>query len=71
MVRLGYLRSGDKVMVVGEDNSLQIGNIEEISYRGMEDCFELEVPGTHNFSCNGVVVSNSRFFRYLYKGNAS
>ena len=66
MQRLKNLRAGSEVFIE-IDNKKSIGKISDIGYLGQEVCFDIEVPKYHKFLCNGVNISNSRMFRYLYK----
>lgn len=71
MIRLKYLGNGSKIIVLDKNKMPVIGKIENISHIGYEKCYELEVPGYHQFACNGIIISNSRFFRYAFKNGSS
>jgi len=67
MKRLKDLNINDSVLI-NQDGKIIKGKIEEVGYNGFLDCYEIQVPETEKFFCNSVSVSNSRMFRYMYKG---
>ena len=50
-------RNLDRYDLIENDNNHRVVSVEVLSER--PEVFDLEVPGYHNFICNGVVVHNS------------
>jgi len=66
MVRLKNLNKGDRAIVFSGEKAEEWTLLDK-GYNGFLDCYEIEVPQTGKFLCNGISTSNSRMFRYLYK----
>jgi len=67
MKRLKNIKKGEEIIIC-RDNKPEIGVLEEKGYFGNLDCYEIQVPDNEKFLCNDILVSNSRMFRYMYKG---
>lgn len=68
-VNVGSMKAGDVVLVKRNEKLEQQKLINDPVLYGNEEVYDIEVPSTENFIGNGIVSHNSRWFRYLFKGN--
>lgn len=65
---LKELKIDDQLLTLSESNELEASTIEEITFVGEVETFDIEVPTSENLFANGIKCHNSRWFRYLFKG---